>query len=77
MPYSAEISRSNPACFLFLVDQSRSMQSPFGREPETKKADGVADAIEAWWDEEVAGATVTSADTGAAGPASPALSVVA
>ena len=25
MPYSAEISRTNPSCFLFLVDQSKSM----------------------------------------------------
>ena len=28
--YSAEISRKNPGCFLFLVDQSYSMQDPFG-----------------------------------------------
>lgn len=26
MPYSAEISRANPSCFLFLIDQSGSMQ---------------------------------------------------
>src|SRR6266853_1296073 len=26
MSYSAEISRSNPSCFLFLIDQSGSMQ---------------------------------------------------
>lgn len=26
MPYTAEISRSNPSCFLFLIDQSGSMQ---------------------------------------------------
>lgn len=26
MPYSAEINRSNPSCFLFLIDQSGSMQ---------------------------------------------------
>lgn len=26
MAYSAEISRTNPACFLFLIDQSGSMQ---------------------------------------------------
>ena len=25
MPYSADISRSNPGCFLFLVDRSGSM----------------------------------------------------
>lgn len=45
MPYSAEISRSNPTCFLFLVDQSASMLEPFGRQPEKTKAGGVADAI--------------------------------
>lgn len=30
MPYSAEISRTSPAAFLFLLDQSASMQEPFG-----------------------------------------------
>jgi hypothetical protein len=46
MPYTAEISRSNPSCFLFLIDQSGSMEDPFqGGEPTKKKADGVADAI--------------------------------
>jgi hypothetical protein len=45
MPYSSEISRTNPTCFLFLVDQSSSMLEPFGRQPEKQKADGVAEAI--------------------------------
>jgi hypothetical protein len=45
MPYSAEISRTNPTCFLFLVDQSSSMLEPFGAQPGKQKADGVADAI--------------------------------
>jgi hypothetical protein len=46
MPYSAEISRANPSCFLFLVDQSGSMEDPFGGgESARKKADSVADAI--------------------------------
>ncbi len=30
MPYTAEISRNNPSCFLFLVDQSSSMLEAFG-----------------------------------------------
>lgn len=30
MPYSAEISRSHPTAILFLLDQSASMQEPFG-----------------------------------------------
>ena len=45
MPYTAEISRTNPTCFLFLVDQSSSMLEPFGAQPEKQKAEGVADAI--------------------------------
>jgi len=45
MAYTAEISRTNPTCFLFLVDQSSSMLEPFGRQPEKQKAEGVADAI--------------------------------
>jgi hypothetical protein len=46
MAYSAEISRTNPTCFLFLVDQSESMSDPFGGEAgNRKKSEGVADAI--------------------------------
>jgi hypothetical protein len=45
MPYIAEISRSNPSCFLFLVDQSGSMTKPFGGQTGRAKAEGVADAI--------------------------------
>src|SRR5580698_6605260 len=46
MPYVAEISRSNPSCFLFLIDQSGSMREPFGASASTKnKANGLADAI--------------------------------
>lgn len=44
MPYSAEISRSNPTCFLFLIDQSKSMLGPIGG-GEGKKADAVADSL--------------------------------
>jgi hypothetical protein len=29
MPYQAEISRANPSCFLFLIDQSGSMGDPY------------------------------------------------
>jgi hypothetical protein len=45
MPYVAEINRTNPTCFVFLVDQSSSMLEPFGGQPEKQKAEGVADAI--------------------------------
>ena len=33
MPYTAEISRTTPLCFLFLIDQSSSMLEPFGGQP--------------------------------------------
>ncbi len=46
MPYSAEISRANPSCFLFLIDRSGSMDDPLaGGENNRKKKDLVADAI--------------------------------
>lgn len=45
MPYSAEISRTHPACVLILVDQSGSMAEPFAGMAEKKKCDGVADAV--------------------------------
>jgi hypothetical protein len=45
MPYTAELSRSNPTCFLFLIDQSSSMAEPFGAQPDHAKAQGVADGI--------------------------------
>jgi hypothetical protein len=45
MSYSAEINRSNPGCFLFLIDQSGSMSDPWGKESSKKIAEGVADII--------------------------------
>ncbi|MEM2399462.1 MAG: vWA domain-containing protein [Candidatus Bathyarchaeia archaeon] len=45
MPYSAEISRKNPGCIMFLLDQSGSMAEPFGKQKNIRKADGAADAI--------------------------------
>ena len=45
MTYSAEISRANPTCFLFLVDQSGSMAENFGVAPGKSKAEGVAEAV--------------------------------
>ncbi len=49
MPYSAEISRTNPTAILFLLDQSSSMLEPFGGQPDRRKADGVADARRKTW----------------------------
>ena len=45
MPYAAELSRTNPTCLVFLIDQSSSMAEPFGAQPEKPKAQGVADGI--------------------------------
>jgi len=45
MPYSAPISRSNPACILFLIDQSKSMEEPIFAGQGQTKAGMVADAI--------------------------------
>ena len=39
MPYSAEISRTHPACILVLVDQSGSMDEPFAGQEDKKKSD--------------------------------------
>jgi hypothetical protein len=43
LPYTAEISRSNPTAFLFLIDQSGSMIDPIAK--GKTKADQVADVL--------------------------------
>ncbi|CAM5323253.1 VWFA domain-containing protein OS=Streptomyces fumanus OX=67302 GN=GCM10018772_24770 PE=4 SV=1 [Streptomyces fumanus] len=46
MPYTAEISRTNPGCFIFLVDQSASMSDLMGAgEVAQQRAEVVSDAI--------------------------------
>ncbi len=45
MSYAADISRNNPGCFLFLIDQSGSMGEALGGQPELRKMDGAADAV--------------------------------
>lgn len=46
MAYKAEISRTNPTCFLFLVDHSTSMNEPvMGVEGNPKKSEFVAEAL--------------------------------
>jgi hypothetical protein len=45
MPYSAEINRAKPTAFFFLVDQSGSMDDPWGLDGTKRKCDAVADAI--------------------------------
>jgi hypothetical protein len=52
MPYQAEISRVNPSCFLFMIDQSRSMNETISSgQVLTDKASGVADIINRWLQE--------------------------
>lgn len=45
MAYCAEISRSQPGCILFLIDQSGSMSAPFGADNSISKAQGLSDAL--------------------------------
>ena len=45
MPYTADISRDNPGCFLFLIDQSASMSGALAGQPGLRKMDGAADAV--------------------------------
>jgi len=46
MPYSAEINRTNPTCFVILLDQSGSMSDSFGgTDASLRKADFLADVV--------------------------------
>ena len=45
MTYTADISRNNPGCFLFLIDQSASMSDALAGQPDQRKMDGAADAV--------------------------------
>ncbi len=47
VPYSQEISRQNKACFLFLLDQSFSMEEPLGNS-SNRKCDELITAINGW-----------------------------
>ena len=50
--YTAEISRDNPSCFLFLIDQSTSMEDAVSAgDDKQPKADGVADTMNRWLQE--------------------------
>lgn len=44
MPYTKEISRATPACVLFLLDQSLSMEEPLGG-GDKQKCEALADAV--------------------------------
>ena len=45
MPYTANIDRRNPGCFLFLVDQSLSMSNPLAGQREQPKMNAATDAV--------------------------------
>ncbi len=46
MPYAAEINRSNPTAFVFVIDQSGSMSDAMpGSDPPKRKCDAVADIV--------------------------------
>ncbi|MDO4550565.1 MAG: VWA domain-containing protein [Planctomycetia bacterium] len=47
MAYTQEISRHNKACFLFLLDQSYSMEEPLGIS-QNRKCDELAAALNGW-----------------------------
>ena len=46
-PYTQSISRQNKACFLFLLDQSFSMEEPLGNS-SNRKCDELVAAINGW-----------------------------
>lgn len=45
MPYSAQISRADPSCFIFLIDQSWSMHEAIGGQSGKPKMHVVADTL--------------------------------
>ena len=45
MPYQADINRTNPGCFLFLIDQSGSMTHALGGQPGIRKMDQAAETV--------------------------------
>jgi hypothetical protein len=47
VPYSQEVNRQNKACFLFLLDQSFSMEEPLG-DSSRRKCDELVTVINGW-----------------------------
>ncbi len=45
MPYTSDISRANPTCFMFLIDQSYSMEGALAGQPGHAKMDAAADTM--------------------------------
>jgi hypothetical protein len=48
--YTAEVSRRSPTAFVVLVDQSGSMNEPFGMDSRVTKANFVSDVVNKWID---------------------------
>ena len=52
MPYTAEVTRTNPTCILFMIDQSRSMRDEISAgDGAAPKSVGVAGTINRWLQE--------------------------
>ncbi|ORT98055.1 hypothetical protein UK99_03050, partial [Frankia casuarinae] len=45
MPYTKQIDRRAPGCFIFLLDQSDSMNYPIAGRPGISKAQALADIV--------------------------------
>ena len=45
MAYTAEINRHRPGCLFFLIDQSTSMNLPFGGDGDASRAEQLTEAI--------------------------------
>ena len=45
MPYTADIGRANPACFLFVIEKSGSMTGALAGQPGQRKMDQAASAL--------------------------------
>ena len=45
MPYTVDIDIANPACFLFVIEQSGSMTGAFAGHPGQRKMDQTASTV--------------------------------
>ncbi len=46
--YGQEFNPAPPGCFLLVLDQSYSMEEPFGGDTEVRRCDGLAEAVNNW-----------------------------
>ena len=57
MPYEQEISRARPSYFIFLLDQSGSMEDPIGGGHGKRKKESVAENLNTWIDNMIVAAS--------------------